>query len=726
MLAGEFTLKPLLLAETHCPDAPNALQDPGEELWNGTGLLWILDGLDEVVDPEARRKVSQAVQRALKNRTADWFLVTCRFAGYFRNEVPLGDRFVEFHVRPLSDDQVRRFVNDWFAAAYPKLIPEAGEAQRRAKRDSEELLEILARPAYQAGRLRELCTNPLLLTILCVVFQEERKLPTGRADLYDHCVRVLLEHWRKDVYSSGLGTRVAPYDGKVARAVLARVAWWMHGVNDRSAVGVDDLIAQAAEGLVGASPEAGLGLDGTRFVERMRDESGMLALSPGGQIGFLHLTFQEYLAAEYVATEGLVQAGMIRQLAERAHEGWWREVTLLSLRYTRAFNEAFFRELLAAGMAESQPDLAEDCLREAAHFTPEPFLEVLRNPAAPAPRVAGVLRLLRERAAQVPGLVSEATRLVDSPDAAIRGFAREIVAREGGVLETVSVPGEVATSVVNADVQVDATSGVTFLRIPKGRFWMGGGRFEDESPRHQVEIAQDFWLGKYPVTNEQYRRFLDSPGCRVKRPAYFDDRRFNQPEQPVVGVRWDDAVAYCEWVGGRLPTESEWEYACRARTDTKHTEYWFGDAEEQLEEYAWYGKNSRGQSHPVGTKPANPWGLHDMHGNVWEWCEDLFDAQAYRDRVERALVKQRGLTGNQCAKLSREQLAEHLEDLMVPLDAGPAAGSSRVLRGGSWFSVADACRSADRAHDAPENRSGLIGFRVCRGGESEVARRPRD
>ena len=723
MLAGEFTLKPLLLAETHCPDAPNALQDPGEELWNGTGLLWILDGLDEVVDPEARRKVSQAVQRALKNRTADWFLVTCRFAGYFRNEVPLGDRFVEFHVRPLSDDQVRRFVNDWFAAAYPKLIPEAGEAQRRAKRDSEDLLEILARPAYQAGRLRELCTNPLLLTILCVVFQEERKLPTGRADLYDHCVRVLLEHWRKDVYTSGLGTRVAPYDGKVARAVLARVAWWMHGVNDRSAVGVDDLIAQAAEGLVGASPEAGLGLDGTRFVERMRDESGMLALSPGGQIGFLHLTFQEYLAAEYVATEGLVQAGMIRQLAERAHEGWWREVTLLSLRYTRAFNEAFFRELLAAGMAESQTDLAEDCLREAAHFTPEPFLEVLRNPAAPAPRVAGVLRLLRERAAQVPGLVSEATRLVDSPDAAIRGFAREIVAREGGVLEAVLVPGEVATSVVNADVQVDATSGVTFLRIPKGRFWMGGDRFEDESPRHQVEIAQDFWLGKYPVTNEQYRRFLDSPGCRVKRPAYFDDRRFNQPEQPVVGVSWSEAAAFCAWVGGRLPTETEWEYACRAGTET---EYWFGDAEKQLQDYGWYERNSGGQSHPVGAKPANPWGLHDMHGNVWEWCEDWFAESAYRERIERALVKQQRLSRKELADLSPTKLLELMRDASVPLDAGPAAGSSRVLRGGSWLYFASACRSACRRRDAPELRYSIIGFRVCRGGESEVARRPRD
>ncbi|MFN5533700.1 MAG: formylglycine-generating enzyme family protein, partial [Planctomycetaceae bacterium] len=557
------------------------------------------------------------------------------------------------------------------------------------------------------------------------VFQEERKLPTGRADLYDHCVRVLLEHWRKDVYTSGLGTRVAPYDGKVARAVLARVAWWMHGVNDRSAVNVEDLVGVAGQALINASPEAGLGSDGQQFVERMRNESGILALSSGGQIGFLHLTFQEYLAAEYVATEGLVQPGMIQQLATRAHEGWWREVTLLSLRYTRAFNEVFFRELLAAGMAESQPDLAEDCLREAAHSTPEPFLELLRNPTAPAPRVAGVLRLLRERAAQVPGLVSEATRLVDSPDAAIRGFAREIVAREGGVLETVSVPGEVATSVVNADVQVDATSGVTFLRIPKGRFWMGGNRHNDERPRHRVEIAEDFWLGKYPVTNAQYRRFLESPGCRVKRPAYFDDRRFNQPEQPVVGVTWAEAAAYCEWVGGRLPTESEWEYACRAGTDTKHTEYWFGDAEEQLQEYAWYSENSAGQSHPVGVKPANLWGLYDMGGNVWEWCVDRFDKRAYRDRVERALMQKSGLSRNECAKLSLEQLAEHLGDLAVSLDAGPAEGSSRALRGGSWSSNAYACRSACRYPDPPD-ASQNIGFRVCRGGESEVARRPRD
>ncbi|MFM8218964.1 MAG: hypothetical protein ACKOJF_08565, partial [Planctomycetaceae bacterium] len=107
-------------------------------------------------------------------------------------------------------------------------------------------------------------------------------------------------------------------------------------------------------------------------------------------------------------------------------------VTLLSLRHTRAFNEALFRELLAAGVVASQSGLAEDCLREAAHFPPQPFLEVLKSADAPSARVAGVLRLLRERADQVPGLVSEARRLVTSPDAAIRGFALEIVAREAG------------------------------------------------------------------------------------------------------------------------------------------------------------------------------------------------------------------------------------------------------------------------------------------------------
>ena len=138
------------------------------------------------------------------------------------------------------------------------------------------------------------------------------------------------------------------------------------------------------------------------------------------------------------------------------------------------------------------------------------------------------------------------------------------------------------------------------------------------------------------MTNGQYGRFLEAAGKSVKKPAYWDDRRFNQPEQPVVGVSWDEARAFCEWAGGRLPTEAEWEYACRAGTTT---EYSFGDDAELLEEYAWFDKNSGGQTQPVGAKKPNPWGLHDMHGNVWEWCADWFDDKYY------AQFARRGSTG---------------------------------------------------------------------------------
>ena len=141
----------------------------------------------------------------------------------------------------------------------------------------------------------------------------------------------------------------------------------------------------------------------------------------------------------------------------------------------------------------------------------------------------------------------------------------------------------------------------------------------DEKPVHQVVLSKGYWLSRYQVTNDDYRRFLEAKSGSVKPPGYWDDRRFNQPKQPVVGVSWYDAVAYCEWAGFRLPTEAEWEYACRAGSQS---EYCFGSDESQLGEYAWYGRNSSGQTHPIGSRRPNGWGLYDMHGNVWEWCPD--------------------------------------------------------------------------------------------------------
>ncbi|MCY2977757.1 MAG: SUMF1/EgtB/PvdO family nonheme iron enzyme [Planctomycetota bacterium] len=674
MKSGGF--KEFLLAETHRENAPDGLQSPGNELWNlKSGLLWILDGLDEVIDSKAREQVSGWMKRAIEQRAQDRFLVTCRFQGYFRAGVPLGPKFVEFHVRPLTDAQVNQFVREWFAAAYTKLLGPGDRAASRAQVDNDELLRILAQDEYQTGHIRELCTNPLLLTILCIVFHEERKLPTGRAELYSHCVRVLLEYWRGDLYLEEGGTSAKSYDAEAAQSVLAGVAWWMHEQKDRTSAPLVELAEQAALGLAQVAPSSRLGTDGEAFLQRMRDEAGILAMTGEGEgrCGFLHLSFQEYLAAEHAAREGLA-----KQLASVAAESWWREVALLSLRRSRPFCEAFFREMLEAGIAENHPDLAERCLQEALYFVPGPFVHVL-NHSKSEKRIAAVLRLLRDRSDQVPELEEISRRFAGSMDKATRSFAREILAVHNV---------EIASEPVANDIFVDHKTGITFVWIPPGEFQMGSnkGHQEDEQPLHTVNISRGLWLAKYPVTNADYKRFLQSNKDSIK-PEYWDNRRFNQPEQPVVGVSWDEAAAFCKWVGGRLPTEAEWEYACRAGTST---EYSFGDDEAKLGEYGWFTANSNGQTQPVGAKNPNPWGLCDMHGNVWEWCADLYDQGYY-------------------AKSPK----------VDPL--GPNKGSDRVNRGGSWIYSARLCRSALRSRNVPSNRLDYLGFRVALSSSGQVS-----
>ena len=223
--------------------------------------------------------------------------------------------------------------------------------------------------------------------------------------------------------------------------------------------------------------------------------------------------------------------------------------------------------------------------------------------------------------------------------------------------------------------------GMKFVLIPSGEFMMGSPEDDpdkepNETPQHRVRITRPFYLGVHEVTQAQYEKVMG------ENPA-----RFEGPALPVIMVSWNDATAFCAKLSKtdarfdyRLPTEAEWEYACRAGTTTRYS---CGD--ELDPQYAWFGGaggNGDEKTHPVGQKRPNGWGLYDMHGNVWEWCQDWWDAGYYAN---------------------------------LPSDdpAGPPRGSFRVLRGGGWVGLPGYCRSASRGRSAPGNRYDFLGFRVA-------------
>jgi formylglycine-generating enzyme required for sulfatase activity len=237
---------------------------------------------------------------------------------------------------------------------------------------------------------------------------------------------------------------------------------------------------------------------------------------------------------------------------------------------------------------------------------------------------------------------------------------------------------------------VEPLSGSRFVWIPGGVFQMGGAAYPDEQPIHPVRVSP-FWLGETPVTNAQYAVFLEKTG--VKEPAYWRDRRFSSPDQPVVGVSWADAKAFCRWLSetwGRpvvLPSEAQWEFAARGPESRK---YPWGNEPPDATRACFGLDRDKDQPVPVGSYPAGrgPFGTLDQAGNVWEWCRDAWDEEAYAKRAV-----QGGESIDPCVEGDQS--------------------SMRVLRGGCWSDPALSLRSTLRDGDPAGSRYDGFGFRVA-------------
>ena len=222
----------------------------------------------------------------------------------------------------------------------------------------------------------------------------------------------------------------------------------------------------------------------------------------------------------------------------------------------------------------------------------------------------------------------------------------------------------------------DPITGMEFVWVPKGEFMMGSpesdeGRYDEV--QHKVILTQGFWLGKYAVTQGQWKKIMNENPSNFKNGDNF----------PVEQVSWDDVKSYISKLNGqgkggfRLPTEAQWEYACRSGGKD---EKWAGcNNESQLSHYAWYDDNSGEKTHPVGQKKPNGLGLYDMSGNVFEWVEDR-----YGDYPSGTVTDPQG----------------------------PSSGSYRVFRGGSWSNGASRSRSEDRDGYSPAGSGSGLGFRL--------------
>lgn len=647
-----------------------------EEALREGGTLILLDGLDEVQELGLRQTVAQQVVDffSLHRRAGNRFVLTSRVVGY-RQVRPVCEGLAECMLVDFEDEEIREFVARWTAALETAARGNTQVAAQEAEREQRELQETIDRNPGVRG----LAANPLLLTILALMKRQGVVLPERRVELYDQYVRTLLSSWNR---ARGLG-RPPARDLDVVETVriLAPLALWMHQANPGVGLVKQGDLQRKLEEIYAGRGDAGAEQAARQFLADVREYAGLLLERGAGQYGFIHLTFEEYLAAVGIARLGQKEIDpIVAILAEHIDEPAWREVAFLTIGYLGIVQQ--WEEMAAdvvSGLLARRPGAAGQAI-------------VLAGEAVVDAWPGGVTPQCREQVVQ-----ALAETMVDD-----RRVAPTLRAAAGDALARLGDPR----------AEVTTLEQMAFCLVPAGPFQMGEGR---EEHRNDC-LDYDYWMGRYPVTMAQFRAFIEASGHTPGGPG----RLRGLPNHPVVRVSWYDARAFCDWLSRewrdrgllppewavRLPSEAEWEKAARGgleipaapRMAPATDRPWAAGLTVErvrnlgpVRHYPWgnypdpdranYSETRIRTTSAVGCFPrgASPYGCLDMGGNVWEWCHSLYGSYPYR------------------ADDGRED---------------PEAKEDRVLRGGSFDNPAYGVRCPFRLWLVPDVRGMNLGFRV--------------
>ena len=670
--------------------------------------LVLLDGLDEISELEERKKVCEWITNTITDFPKSCFVVTSRPTGYRPvDDIEIQAALKRADILDFKPWQQKKFLQNWFAEMFlselhPSGVTKENEWEKnqkeKADKKAEDVIEFLNKDGNKS--LLKLAGIPLMLQIMAMLWYRNNNLPESRSALYEQVLNYLLGYQYKR-------RKKTPKLGKEdAIRVLAPVSLWMQEELRQDEAG-QAAMKEKIEVELNNIPSVQERPKATAFIDDLINQAGLLVSYGKMDYAFRHKSFREYLVSVQLMKNPVSDLS-VQKLIKHFSEPFWEEPIRfffgqIDAELFNTFMHTFF-DSVSEDVIQQKQGLLQTIIEE----TPKEKRKIdalcnkLLDSEIDTGRMWVILVCLNAigNHEALPVLKKFRARQL------AQGFSinREIISRTENVI--IAFGGKALQGDNHLSFRNPSEHNSEYILIPGGRYIY--------SETGKEEPVTDLYVAKYPVTNKLYRSFIAALGnvpelkeklneiakkenwlagfekyhegtgdlATLFRSEYDEKRKFDGEDQPVVGVTWYAARAYCLWLSllenkdekinsYRLPTEIEWEWAAGGRQGTigkKVRQYPWADEKGKPTSKLLNYDNNVGATTPVGSYPdgATPEGLYDMAGNVWEWSDSWYDEKTR---------------------------------------------SYRVLRGGSWYDYAEICRSAYRDSNDPVGRTDVVGFR---------------